>query len=517
MYWDSVKGKSITAMDNYQMIQSGGTTTQLAFYELEAAVVLDIILDENHPYIQKNKINMVPEDSLPNFDGSPASISDPRYPFIGRALVRPIKSLNHVEKEELIWAIPLESNISEYPLINEVVVIGYYLGNSSPFYSRKINAFNLPNGNPDFSIEGEIGGSTTSTGQEKGNRELYDQTKTYQGPLSKMVSDENRSDARGVAGRYFWINKNIRALKRHEGDTIIESRFGQSIRFGSYDEVRNNDVGLKEYKDYHGQSNDAPTNPYTGLPAGGGNPFVLIRNRQRPLLKEGEKKSIYDKIPPLIGTAQEKNSGGYILEDINYDGSSIHITCGLTISQFKTTCFKTMFQVGAEEQPAYSPFGSTPFVFPSQLSGDQIVMNSDRLIFQSRTAETFHFSKKRYAVVTDNEYTVDAHQQVVITSNTKTVLNSPAIYLGQYDQTAEPVLLGQTSVEWLYNLCNWLLAHTHWHKHGHTRKSAGRAVPDKTQKPVEEAKLIALRDSLKALLSRRVFVVGGGYAPGYDV
>jgi hypothetical protein len=514
MFWNNPQGRNRTSQDHYQS-SGGGEASSISaeFFELEAAVVVDIILDETHPYLVKNKISMVPNDCQLTFTGEKASSNDPNYSWIGRALVRPLNSMASVEKESLMWAIPMDSNISEYPVINEIVVVGCYL--NKYFYSKKLNSFNLPNANPDFSQESTYGGALDKAGNQIGNRELYESDVAYAGPVSKMTAD-NRSTTQGVAGRYFWVNKNIRALKRHEGDTIIESRFGQSIRFGSYDEVRKNDVGAVEYKSYYGPDNDEKTNPWNGEGIGGGNPMILIRNRQRPLLKAGEKKSIYDKLPPLVGTPQERNPGGYLLEDVNYDGSSIHITCGLTISQFKTTCYKSMFQVGAEEQVAYSPFGSTKFTFPSQLIGDQIVMNSDRLVFQSRAAETFHFSKKRYAVVTDDEYTVDAHQQIVITSNTKTVLNSPAIYLGQYDQTAEPVLLGQTSVEWLYNLCNWLLDHTHWHKHGHVKKSAGRATPDKTQKPVEVAKLIALRDSLKALLSRRVFVTGGGYAPGYD-
>jgi hypothetical protein len=144
--------------------------------------------------------------------------------------------------------------------------------------------------------------------------------------------------------------------------------------------------------------------------------------------------------------------------------------------------------------------------------GDQIVINSDRLILSSKAGETFHYSKKRYAVVTDDEVTIDAHKQIVITTNTKTVLNSPAIYLGEYDQTNEPVLLGQTTVNWLYDLCQWLLTHTHWYKHTHP--DAGKAVPDKTQTTVQAEALKSMRDKLGTLMSRRVFVVGGGLAPG---
>ena len=92
------------------------------------------------------------------------------------------------------------------------------------------------------------------------------------------------------------------------------------------------------------------------------------------------------------------------------------------------------------------------------------------------------------------------------------MINSPAIYLGEYNQTNEPVLLGQTSVDWLYDLCKWIESHTHWYKHTHP--DAGQANPNITQTSVQNASLIILRDKLNTLLSRRVFVVGGGFAPG---
>ena len=100
---------------------------------------------------------------------------------------------------------------------------------------------------------------------------------------------------------------------------IFESRFGQSIRFASYDDNRDNDKGYNSdfsgYTDYKG---NGITNPYSKTEAGGGNPMIIIRNRQRPLNSSIE---------------EEKNVGGYMLEDINNDGSSIHLTSGVTLSR----------------------------------------------------------------------------------------------------------------------------------------------------------------------------------------
>ncbi|MEG7750673.1 hypothetical protein U2087_15620, partial [Listeria monocytogenes] len=69
---------------------------------------------------------------------------------------------------------------------------------------------------------------------------------------------------------------------------------------------------------------------FSGKLAGGGNPMILIRNRQRPIKTDNT-------------SINEKNVGGYVLEDINNDGSSIHMTSGLTISEFQPICLKKMW------------------------------------------------------------------------------------------------------------------------------------------------------------------------------
>jgi hypothetical protein len=112
-----------------------------------------------------------------------------------------------------------------------------------------------------------------------------------------------------------------------------------------------------------------------------------------------------------------------------------------------------------------------------------------------------------------------------MTTNTKTVINSPAIYLGQYDQTNEPALLGQTTVDFLYDLADLILDHVHWQYHEHVTsithtpdEQSGQLADYPTQLTNQistpQEKLKAWRDSLDKILSKRVFLTGGGYAPG---
>jgi len=553
--------------NSYSQLNSStysGTHTESDFYEMEPGIVLDIILDDSHPIFKSpnNYPSINPTDWPDDVSGNPALQTDKNFTWIGRVLVRPLISQQGADKEKLTWAIPLENTgIVEYPLVNETVILVNYF--NTLYYSRKLNIKGFLNNNVDFRKE-------KISGLNSGNREIEvsnsDKTTPYQGPLSYTVSKKYKNvDNVGVMGRYFWSNNNIRSIKKYEGDSVIESRFGQSIRFSAYDSNRQNDQSSPQYKDY--VNKDKSKNPkFPDSITGGGNPMILIRNRQRPIKLD----------------MSEKNTGGFVSEDINNDGSSIHITSGLTESSFVPTIKKSIFQEGKEEISTFSPTGCSPFKFP-KLIGDQIVINSDRLVFSSKAEETLHFSKKRYAITTDSEYTVDAQDQIVITSNTKTVLNSPAIYLGEYDKTSEPVVLGQTTVDWLYDLCDWILAHIHGHAHIHphphihahphvhidppaiapiplyggvgegagvtsvggggTNIIAGvggvdlgpvliantsdpintvsadptntlNANPYQTQISVQQESLVALRDSLEKILSKRVFVTGGGYAPG---
>jgi hypothetical protein len=484
-YWKNT-GKNTRNADNFGLATnysspSGGGGE---FYELEQGIVLDIVLDDKHPvFINGQSVHpKIDVDRWPSdLENKPPLKEDLDYSWIGRALIRPLVSQKLTDKDQLVWAFPLESNISEYPLINETVIL--ISQGDKLYYSRKLNCHNWTNNNLDFNIENAVSGQV--------NNVLFSDKPLTGNKISKTNSQGNFG-FKGYAGQYFCANNRIRTLKRYESDFLIESRHGQTIHLTAYDGNRANDVG--KYTDYKD----------------GGNPMILIRNRQRPLVKEGQKLIPHEKLPPIVGTKQEKNVGGYIEEDINHDGSSIHITSGLTVSNWVTTCYKKMFGTG-EEVDGFN--GTTGFNYP-KLDGDQIVIQSDRLILSSRYAETFHYSKKRYAIVTDDEYTVDAHDQIIFTTHVKTVLNSPAIYLGEYDQTSEPALLGQTTVNWLYELCNWILKHTHWYKHSH--EDAGVESPSQTQIPVEIQELMTLRDNLQAIMSRRVFITGGGYAPGQD-
>ena len=248
-YWNRPSSNFAPSLDTTSLFAGmrKGKTTAGEFYEIEPAIVLDIILDKDHPYFTEKDYKLIPDQWPVGVSGKAPSKDDTDYTWIGRALIRLIYTQSNVEKEDLIWAIPLESNISEYPVLNEIVGVVLYLGQY--YYTRKINTFNTPNADANFNTELVYGGfRTTDTPPSiiQGNRELKfhstDPDIPYVGPPSKL-NVLGSVGYIGALGRYFYYNTRIRCLKRREGDLIFESRFGQSIRFASYDDNRDNDKG----------------------------------------------------------------------------------------------------------------------------------------------------------------------------------------------------------------------------------------------------------------------------------
>jgi hypothetical protein len=448
------------------------------FYELEEAVVLDVVMDENHPLVKNNAVlvGAMP----PNIDGSEVQEGTEDYGRIGCIKFRFLNSERNKKKEQLNWAYPIEcTGITEWPLMNETVIVGVYLGKF--YYSRKLNFNSIINSNASFITERVVG---------KVDENINEYTeKPYEGPRSQL-NYYGGPNYTGVLGQYFKFNPKIRGLKRYEGDTILESRFGSSVRFGAYDDNRTNDSGLNDYSD------------------GGGNPMILIRNRQAP-----------------IKNPEGQTARGYTREDINKDGSSIHITSGKTISKF------------APETKNAIISGNKPVQLP-KFDGDQIVINSDRLVFSSKSNEMFFFSKKKIGMTSDDTISISCPNTLTLTSLKVATINSPQIFLGDHAKIYEPALLGRSTVAWMYAMCDWMLLNVNTqiqilttlisfatpgtgHSHIGNMGKPTPIFPPSVVAPLalwaeqlqslqaSQISLLALRSQLSELMSSRVFVSGG--------
>ena len=185
---------------------------------------------------------------------------------------------------------------------------------------------------------------------------------------------ENKEEPDGIfLGDYFKPNFNIRPLMPNEGDILIQGRFGNTLRFGSVD--------------------NAPT--------------IKLRAGQ---ISDFDK---FDEGSTLIDEINEKPLNAPLEENINLDASSMWMTTDETVSLTPATL----------EDPNIYPSSVAPEVF----DGKQIILNSGRLIFNSKEDGILGFSNGPIDLSTLDVFSVSAKQRLD--------LYSPTISVGRRDKT----------------------------------------------------------------------------------
>ena len=254
----------------------------------------------------------------------------------------------------------------------------------------------------------------------------------------------------------------IKRLKYYQGDTVIQSRFGQSIRLSAY----NNSFGQP-------------------------NPTLILRNGESKL--NSEKKGFVS-----------------VEEDINRDGSTISMTSGK---------YKSRFIPGSVDKNGKSDFKLKTWQnnpkygledYPKELDGNQIIITSERLIFSSRSKETFFFSKGWFGITTDSAFSVDSNGGVNIVSHKNNIdieakeqkinINagkSGVINLGSSKELS-PIIDGKG----LHDLLQDLIDITNNICRGGLLTPAGTSTGEK---PVLSKQLMTLRSKVPGLLSKTVF------------
>ena len=161
------------------------------------------------------------------------------------------------------------------------------------------------------------------------------------------------------------INEKIKFLNPKQGDTILSGRVGNTIRFSEL---------------FLSEDDKTPS------------PSIFIRNKQNPEL-------------------DSKKIGELIDEDINKDGTSIYITSNKVKVPFKETIKKQ--KVGFTDYPNSKDF-----------TGDQLFINSDRIILSAKAKEFIIFGKGNTGVITDGKYSIDAEKEVYVNSNKNITIHS---------------------------------------------------------------------------------------------
>ncbi len=284
--------------------------------------------------------------------------------------------------------LPLFPNYKNYPLVNEVVVV-IALANSdfqnnfnrlTYYYINPINLWNSQETNP-LPIPNQ---NVKSSTQNKG----YLETET--GNPNKPNSQENTTFKPGT---YFIEKGTVNPLYAFEGDTIIEGRFGNSIRLGNT--VPNSIAFLNNNWSITGSLGD---------------PITILSN----------------------GLHSESPSFNSITEDINKDRSSLYLTSTQQIP------------LEVSSQNDYLSY-ETPPTSPKEYNGKQAILNSGRLIFNTTQDHILLSSAKSINLNTVESVNIDAA--------TQTVIQTPELYLGGI-KTAQPVVLGDDLVGLLTDVLN---------------------------------------------------------------
>ena len=350
-----------------------------------SGVVSHVILNADDvfiPEIQDSETNPKPVDS-----------------YIGHAIIKKHTDFSSADSDGEPYA-PFDSS-EGLPLVGETVAL-IYLG-GAPFYTQIPNR-DINRGNSQEDKLQTLSPNTETPSNQASDYNEISQTKT---PAAGSDSAERKTKL----GNYFEPT-DINQLVLYEGDKVIQSRFGQSIRFSGY----NNTDNLFS-------------------------PTIIIRNRQND-------ESL---------SALEKNE--LVEEDINKDGSTILLS---------SNDYKLDFQPGLVDDGGNSDFETTPIKFelPEEYVGfDQMLLNSERVIISAKSQEMIFYSKGNYGFISDGKFTIDNGNggadldfgdDVNITTDRNdsdlTIITGDGNILLNTTETQEPLVRGNTLVELLGEL-----------------------------------------------------------------
>jgi hypothetical protein len=249
-----------------------------------------------------------------------------------------------LNEKNLPIAIPLTKNNQLIPVVGEMVYVQQISGIWYYTLTNYTNSVNF-NTNPNLSLltektsnENDISQTQESQVNEVASTGISNSTESN-GATKKTIR-------KGFQGDYFKRDIRIHQISLREGDNIIQGRFGNSIRLSGY-------------------LHDNKTN-------GDFFPALIIRNGESI---DNRLKKVYDVVD----------------EDINEDGTSIHITSGKYVTKYK---------------PVVN-YSKSSHKFPSEAKGDQIIINSDRVTISSKAEDLYLLSKKKLSIFANDVVSID--------------------------------------------------------------------------------------------------------------
>ena len=270
------------------------------------------------------------------------------------------------------FAKPLFPNNKIFPLDNEIVYIlplpnSDIQGDVNDVSFYYFQPVNIWNSVHHNAIPDPINGNSLPPSQQQD----YEQTEA--GAVRRVTDGGSEIDL----GNTFVEKLDIKNLQPFEGDIFYEGRWGQSLRFGS-------------------TVNDSPIlNPWSRT-GNNGDPLTILRNSQ---YNDGKDAWI-----PQV-------------EDINKQGSSVYMTSTQAIP----------IEVSSK---SYSSYKLAP-TKPKQFAGEQIILNSGRLLINTKSDSILMSSKNSINLNAINDVNIDAP---------RTVIQSKTVKLGDRDAFESAIL-----------------------------------------------------------------------------
>lgn len=284
------------------------------------------------------------------------------------------------------FALPLFPNVTHIPVENEIVYIIQLPSNniqdnvnSTVYYY--FQPINIWGSVHHNAIPDPVGNLFNRSDSAQAN----DYQKTEGGTIRRVTDGGTEIDL----GDNFNENISVRNLQPYEGDIIYEGRWGQSLRFGST------------------ASGSVIPNPWSKS-GENGNPIMILKNGQH---EEDTKPWI-----PQV-------------EDINTDASSIYLT-------------STQLIPISGSSINYESYFSPPTAL-KEYNGEQILLNSGRLVLNSKSSDILLSSFKTINLNSVNSVNVDTPT---------TTIKSKKIALGDKN-ASEPIILGDKFLTDFETLC----------------------------------------------------------------
>jgi len=265
---------------------------------------------------------------------------------------------------ENLYAFPIFPNIKHYPLVNEIVYL-LQLTNTNIATDLSANSYYYfpPLNIWNSQIHNAIPGYDNDPSNDESQR--VDYRASFQGEIRQITDNSSEINL----GKTFIENFNIHPLLPYEGDIIYEGRWGNSIRLGST--VKNSFI-----------PNQWST---TGE---NGDPITILRN--------GQRKTFLDPWIPIT-------------ENIDEDLSSIYLTSTQLVP----------INIASTSNLAFTK--STSPSSPGLYTGNQIILNSGRLLFNAKNDSIILSSNKSIQLTCNETLGVDAKQ---------IALEAEMVYLG---------------------------------------------------------------------------------------